>query len=343
MVKQTDPDFRVRAVRPSYSPSNRSAIPPTQRQPLTESRVHAYRPASTTTTRQVSSKPSPKQRYRRSVIIVVACLLLVLSCFTLPHFLHRSSGEHADAEVSNTGDVAGANTVVKTVDQVALSAQISKILTAYKGVDTGVSVVSLRDGQVYDFGDNAAYYAASVSKLISACDFLKQVQAGKYSLNTQVVGQPAKAQLEKLIVDSDNDAWQGFISLLGHPELEQFAKTYGVTFDAEQNTLNPHDTAIFLQKLYQGKIINQYHTKLLLGYMNRASDGQYLEANAPDGTTVYQKAGWLSDRLHVAGIVTNRNTGYVVAIYSKVNGTYDYTTGNTLIRDIQLTLNQTYF
>lgn len=257
--------------------------------------------------------------------------------------LHRSTAERADAESNNTTNVAGANTAVKTVDQAALSAQINKILATYKGVDTGVSIVSLRDGAIYDYGDDAAYYAASVSKLISASDFLKQVEAGKYTLNTEIAGQPAKTQLEKLIVNSDNDAWHGFIELLSKPELERFAKTYGVTFDAEKNTLDAHDTAIFLQKLYQSKIINQTHTKLLLSYMNRASDGQYLEANAPEGTNVYQKAGWLSDRLHVAGVVTNGNTGYAVAIYSKVIGKYDYDTGSQLIRDIQTVLNQTYF
>lgn len=265
--------------------------------------------------------------------------LVVVSLFGA-NMLHNRNGDSVEVSAQSSFSQYGP---ARQIDQVALTDKIQQVLQTYSNLDTGVSVTDLSENTVHDYGDTAAYFAASVSKLIAASDFLSQVENGTYSLNTPIAGKSAKIQLENLIVNSDNDAWQGFIDVLGHPELERFARFNGVSFDASKNTLTPRDTTVLLKRLYQGKMLNNVHSKLLLGYMKRASSGQYLEANAPRGVTVYQKAGWLSDRLHVTGIVTRENNTYVVAIFSKVNGSYDFTIGSQLIKQIQAVLNNAYF
>lgn len=351
MARQLDPDFRIRAVRPSYSPSNRTNTkshhnrqPKTRVQPerfASAKAMQSYPRMRHATSSNISSPDARKPL--AWIRLVSASLLLIAGSLIIFKLFQGKPIAEADAQSVNTSQVAAAKTTIPNIDEASLSAGITNILASYKGVDSAVSIIDLRSGKIYDYGDQAPYYAASVSKLLSASDFLKHVEKGDYSLSTKVAGQGAGSQLEKLIVNSDNTAWKGFIDLLGHADLEQFAKTNNVNFNADLNTLSAHDTSIFIQRLYQNKILNQEHTKLLLSYMNRASTDQYLEANAPDGASVFQKAGWLDDRLHVAGVVTNGSNGYAVAIYSKVNGSYDFAVGSQFIEQIQTQLNKIFF
>ncbi len=93
------------------------------------------------------------------------------------------------------------------------------------------------------------------------------------------------------------------------------------------NTINPKDIAILLQKLYGNKLINEAHTKQLLGYMKEANYTNYIPAVVPEGVTVYHKAGWLNYRVHDSAIIDDGTNSYVLVIFTKMKTGYDSTAG----------------
>ena len=101
------------------------------------------------------------------------------------------------------------------------------------------------------------------------------------------------------------------------------------SYDPDNNLITSDDLALLLTRLYQGKLINQQHTDLLLSYMAKADYTQYIGDVIPSGTKFYHKVGFLDDRVMDAAIIDNGRHPYVLVIFTKDdsgNG-YDQTAG----------------
>ena len=218
-----------------------------------------------------------------------------------------------------------------------MASQINQVINN-SSLEVGVSIIDLTNDQRYDYGlGDTEYIAASTTKLLSAGLFLHDVEAGQYSLNQSLNDSTAQAELQKMIVVSDDDAWLAFNDLLGHPALLQYAQSLGMTsYDPDNNTITSDDLALLLARLYQGKLLNSQHTNLLLGYMAQADYTQYIGSAIPQGVKFYHKVGYLDDRVMDAAIIDNGKHPYALVIFTKdpSGDDYDQTTGQQVFHDI---------
>jgi len=273
---------------------------------------------------------------KHGLTIAFVVVLLAASSGTV-WVIRHPLGAKATAKTSNVQAPARRDTTV-------FDASMADILHRYPALDIGVSIADLHSGATYNYGDQTDFEAASIGKLLTATTYLHQVEQGTVSLATPVGGTSAGIAMQRLIILSDNDAWIGFNTLLTHDGLSAYAQSIGVnSYNPADNTVDCSDITLLLTKLYQGQLLNEAHTQLLLTYMQQANETNFIVAAAPPGAAVYHKVGFLDDRLHEAAIVVQDGHAYAITIMSKTyTGTYDGNVGHTLFGEITQAANQTF-
>ncbi len=222
------------------------------------------------------------------------------------------------------------------VNTAQLDAEINSIIDHNPYIIFGISIKDLGTGISYDYGNKTAMTAASVTKVLTAVDYLKQVELGKRSLSTTMSnGYSAQYNIEQMIVVSNNDAWHILNENLGYTQMQDYAHSIGLTsYDYTNNTISSSHTAKLLSDLYQRKLINESNAQLLLSYMERANYRDLIIPAVPDHDTVYHKAGEYLVNLNDAAIITNGSDTVVLSIFTESTTTYDKTLVSSLIQDI---------
>jgi beta-lactamase class A len=231
-----------------------------------------------------------------------------------------------DAESVNTGRLRERFLAPSqsAVDTSSLSNQINSIIAQNPDVTFGVSIKDLSTGSYYDYGNVSAMTAASVTKVLTAIDFLKQVELGNRSLN-QVMpnGKTAQENMEQMIVVSDNVAWELLNENLTYSQMQEYATSIGLdSYYYMNNVISSNDTAQMFGDLYERKLIGETNTQLLLSYMERANYRDLIIPAVPPGDTTYHKAGEYLINLNDAAIITNGSRTIVLSIYTESTGSY---------------------
>lgn len=283
-----------------------------------------------------SYKPAspPANRFGRGLGLLVLIVALIMVG------LHLFGDNRLSLLISDRQKVSATTItplVLSTTQESQMATAINSAIASDSDMDIGVAVQDLNNGHLYHYGLTEPFIAASVAKLITANLYLHDVEIGHYSLSKQLSYGSAKYELQQMIEQSDNQAWNDFNTLLTHNGLESYAASIGLTnYDPDQNTLTDTDIAQLLGKFYKGQLLNRQDTDLLLSYMQSANETDYIVASVPAGIKVYHKAGWLSDRVHDAAIIDNGKHPYVLVIFSKQQDAddYDATEGQQLFATI---------
>ncbi|MHA7171323.1 serine hydrolase [Arthrobacter bambusae] len=199
----------------------------------------------------------------------------------------------------------------------ALDAQINAIIDANNGYQIGVALIDLSDGSTHQYGVQEPFEAASTAKVLSAVAYYHLVETGAASLDDPLGDYTSGFQIKEMIQDSDNDSWSLIMDTIGHPELQAYATSIGISYDPENNTLTPGEMASIMAGLYNGKLLNQQDTAQLLSYMQNTNYESLIPAAVPAGITVFHKYGLLDDELHDASILTNGTNSYAFVVYTK--------------------------
>lgn len=285
-----------------------------------------------------SYRPAEPVKKRSVGILRGASVLLVIVGLVMVG-LHLF-GDNPVSLISSDRQKVSATTIAPIVlsasQEAQMSASIQSAISGNSSMDVGVAIEDLNDGQHYVYGVTDPFVAASVGKLMTANLYLHDVEMGRYSLNKQLSYGSAKYELQQMIEQSDNQAWEDFNTLLTHTALNSYATSIGISnYDPHQNTLTPNDIALLLGKFYKGQLLNQSDTQLLLSYMQSANETAYIVASVPDGVKVYHKAGWLSDRVNDSAVIDNGKHPYVLVIFSKQkSGSYNAAAGQQLFAAI---------
>lgn len=206
-----------------------------------------------------------------------------------------------------------------------LKQTVQNILDDNPDLLLAVAFKDLKSNQRFDLNGDQTFVAASTTKLITACLFLKEVENGSQSLPANIGSYPAQYQLEQLVRYSNNDSWSLLNGQLSDNARQAYATNIGLSsYQEKANTLNANDYALLLEKLYQGELLSQDHTKLLLSYMQDTNEENYIPAALPKTSQVYHKTGTLEDTVHDGAIVKNNNHLYVLVIFSNGKGFLDY-------------------
>ncbi len=294
----------------------------------TFSRNHSY---------QFDRRLSVNRRKKRTTLLLSAgCICICILTITLitKNIFFNQNGHDTSASIVSASS-SKPDPPKRQVDTTGLQASLNLIIKRYP-YDTSVSVVDLNSGNLIQTGDSYPFIAASTTKILTALYYLNQVELGQTSLATQVSGKTAEDQLRLAVKDSDNDAWLALNNYLGRNDLAAYAKEHGIaSYNPEQNTITSNDMAQLMALLYNRKLINDDHTKLLLSWMQNTSEERFIPPGVPQGSVLYHKAGYLADRVHEVGVIDNGSAPFVIVIYSKsYTPSYDYAMGQKLFKQV---------
>jgi beta-lactamase class A len=265
-----------------------------------------------------------------------ACIIIVLLGLGAAWFYENYfDNDSASAQSSTSATKTPAKASSYRLDDTALGTGMQAIMAQNTDIDMSISVTDLQTGKKYHWGESASYTAASIGKLVTAAAYLHMVDAGQASLDDNVDGVSARTQLTKMIVESDNSAWEDLNGIVTHEGLQAYANSIGMaSYIPDDNIMTSDDVALLLSKLAGQKLLTSQNTDLLLSLMKQASMRDYIVAAIPDNTDVYHKVGYLADRLHDAAIIKRGDRSYVLVIFSKSSGNYDFSRGSDIFGSI---------
>lgn len=330
MLYQNLPDYR----------NSRTGVRP---QPLTVRRPLAATPQPKAPLR--GRMPLPEVSKRPSLARPLAGVFVVgLLLFTMSYAIFSSNGiaKAFSAFTTSSEEKAAAD---KQGRIQSYTSGVNALIAAHPDQNVTVSTIDLSDNSAVTLGDPGTYTAASTAKLITAITYLDQVEKGRASLTKKINGETAQFWLQRMIVDSDNGAWQNLNDYLTHDTLQTYMARQGwAEYDPAVNTLLPAYMAELMQKLYQGELLDKDRTSLLLSYMEDANKQDYIVGAVPDGYKVYHKAGWLNGLMHDVAIISDGQKTIVLAIYTfQDSGEADNTDNQELFKSITQAALQTYF
>lgn len=271
---------------------------------------------------------------------IILCLIIVpifiAAYIYVAHALPMTSVDSLSA-----GTLASAN-VVTTDDPQDMVKNLNAIIEKYPSLSITVSLTDLENNQTYDAGAvDTTFKGASTIKVLTAVYYMHQVEAGKASLTHQIDGISARTLLQRMLQDSDNDAWATFITYLGSGNIQSYAQSIGLTsfYGYDYNTIKASDYAKLLVKLYKGEIISDENRAILYSFMQDTDNETLIPAALPNDATVYHKWGDLWGNLHDIAIVQYEGHSFALVIFT--NNTDDtqalYSTQVAAIKEITKT------
>lgn len=199
---------------------------------------------------------------------------------------------------------------------VDLDAEIRRILAENSGYRIGVALVDTRGGEPRSYGDGSEFVAASTAKIITATAYYHLVETGEKSLDAELGSFDAAFQLQAMVNTSSDDSWLLLMQDIGYPKLIEYAASIGISYDPEQNLLTPAEMAGLLQQLSAGKLLNEEHTRELLGYMQQTNNERLIPAAVGPDTAVQHKYGEVEGYVHDAALLTSGERSYALTIYT---------------------------
>jgi beta-lactamase class A len=249
-------------------------------------------------------------------LVRIASLVLIVGLV----FGYISAAQHAAAEIASQKAQAAA---VAAEHESTFGSKVQPLLNGSK-LTTDVAV-ALPDRPVKNFGSDGSFDGASTGKLLTAADYLHKVDTHKASLTQMIDGSTAQALLQKMLVDSDDSAWEQLNNYLGHDDLSRYAASVGFKdYHADTNTFPAGSVAGLLQSIYGGHALSSGSRSMLLGYMESANHREFMVQGIPADVRVYHKIGMDGDNIHDAMIIEKDGHWAVVVMFTDGHGTYDW-------------------
>jgi len=263
--------------------------------------------------------------------VVVICMVALAARV----FWSRAEAEHRASKipVSVQAVISSPTTTTPNLDNFISTTK--KVINANPNITFEVSTIELSNNNLEELGGTSPMVAASVTKIITAADFLNQVEIGNESLQENFDGNTTQYEIQQMIVISDDEAWERLNNDLTYPQLQAYAGGLGISdYDAVNNTISATDIARVLADLYEGKLLNQSNTNLLLSYLKEANYRQYIVPAVPASDTVYHKIGLYNDNVNDAAIITHNKQAFVLVIFTNGNGSYNWPNRAELMQQI---------
>jgi len=243
------------------------------------------------------------------LVFTVTALLIVNSKIKPDKFINL-------VDVSTKKDISFKTT---SFSKQTFSNEVNAIINNNTGFNFEVSVENLNNQRIINFGPTTPMISASVSKILTAADFLKQVELGKQNSDEILDdGNNASYDLQQMITISSDTAWEALNEQVGYLQLQDYADLLGLdSYNYIHNTLSASNTVKLYGDLYNGELLNKTDTNLILTYMKIANYRTYIVQAVPSSDTVYHKIGLLGDEINDAAIITNGKHSIALAIYSE--------------------------
>jgi len=133
-----------------------------------------------------------------------------------------------------------------------------------------------------------------------------------------------------MIIQSDNTATNKLIDILGFDVINKFITSYGFSstilqrkmMDSEsrnigiENLCTLHDVALFLDLIYNGKLIDEDYSTLMVSFLTKQLDASMMRIYLPTDITIANKTGDLELLKHDVGIVYTAKTNYIFSTFT---------------------------
>lgn len=133
-----------------------------------------------------------------------------------------------------------------------------------------------------------------------------------------------------MIIQSDNTATNKLIDIIGFDSINTFMKKYNFNSSIVQrkmmdnearlkaidNLCNISDCALFLELIYNGKLINEEYSKLMVSILTHQLDDSMMRIYLPASITIAHKTGDLELLKHDVGIVYTAKIDYIFSMFT---------------------------
>ncbi len=283
----------------------------------------------------------PKRRWPKVVEAVLSVAVALSAAYLVIHHDVKAAKINVHktiTAVTPTSPTAPAVPATPSLSASALhsmSSSINYVINQNNHIDISVSLIGLSDNQPENYGDDDPFTAASTTKVITAADFLHEVEEGQQSLTAYIDGLSAEYLLQQMIVVSNDAAWNNLRNVLGYQQIQSYADSIGLTsYQSTPNTVAASNMALLLEELYEGKLLNPNDTNLLLSYMKAANYRQFIVPVIPSNDTIYHKVGFYIDTVNEEAIITNGSKALVIVIFTNGNGHYDWSGRAQIMQEI---------
>lgn len=205
-----------------------------------------------------------------------------------------------------------------------------------------VVVKNLQTGEGASINGERVFPSASIYKLWVMAAVYEQVQLGKMSLDDSIkediaslndffdipeeeaeltegsVSFTVESALYQMITISHNYAALSLTKKIGLANLNTFLEEYGL-FNIKvggEPTITAADVTLFLEKLYNGKVVSEEASKKMITTMIDQTKNERIPKYLPNGTKIAHKTGELGGVAHDAGIVFSEKGDYIIVLLS---------------------------
>jgi beta-lactamase class A len=210
----------------------------------------------------------------------------------------------------------------------------------------GIVVKDLSSDLLYTYNEQHVFKTASLYKLWVMAQVYKEIQEGKLQKTQELREDVATLNAHFSIASESAEQTEGTIDLsvilalqymirvsdnysallladtIGLPAIDSFLQKNGLTQSDEGGsgsdpTSSPYDIALFLQKLYQGKLANKQYTSEMIELLKEQQINTKLPKYLPEDIAIAHKTGELDTFTHDAGIVYTPNGNYIIVVMSE--------------------------
>lgn len=148
--------------------------------------------------------------------------------------------------------------------------------------NVAVYVENLNNGANFEINAERGYFPASLNKLPIAILVLQKVERGKLNLNEEIrtsSGKEEKLQvlLERMVIDSDNEAFEALSELVDVQELRALLDYYNLNLEGtyslegvegNEDRLGPKQFSNIFSSLYYSTVLEPSHSEYLMKLMS---------------------------------------------------------------------------
>jgi beta-lactamase class A len=251
------------------------------------------------------------------------CLLLLTS--TVSAGLSIRANQHAAAEAA-----------WRQQQRIIFADTVNKIKNNNPRVEFAVSAVAVGGDQIQSLGDRRPFDAASTAKVLTAVFYVKQVESGRFTLDQAIGDKTARRQLQLMLQQSDDNAWELLNQAVGHDRLQQYAEGLGLnSYNVQANLMTSADLAKLLKDLAGGQLLSAAHTGLLLSYMQNTNYEDFISPAVPAGYRLYHKVGIDEDVINDTAIIAAPDgKAFVISIMTDGQGLYQWSNRAEMMQEI---------
>lgn len=250
-----------------------------------------------------------------------------------------------------------------------LKGLIQNLIAQYPSLTPGVFVLDLDNGNYVDINSSTTFSAASTIKLPILIAFFQDVDAGKISLDEQLVmskqmvaGGSGNMQYKpvgskftaletvtNMITISDNTATNMLISRLGGIEaLNQRFASWGLTATKIHNllpdlqgtnTTSAKELGTLIAMVNKGNLVSSSSRDRILNIMQQSTRKDLLPSGLDPGATIADKTGDIGTALADAGLISLPNGKHYIAAVM-VQRPYNDASAQKLISSISRAIDQ---